>query len=1200
LKASAKLLTTFSVTGLSLAFTLGCVLQVQAQQPSENSGGSFIAPQSTSATLAAESNPPSSSAKTNESQQALLQARRALAAGLTDKAKSLVESARNLPIGTEAGSDTPVKVEAMIARHTDLVEMYQAGDNAAYNYGAAMFLLEQADGLLQYNDFTTADSLVKQARAFEVEFKPGDLTPNLVLTRLEQLKMASMKPAQEQSTARVEAVKILSEAQLAFDKGQLDLASQLISQVKALDLPEDAFENNTILPWDLELKILQAKQRNTANIAATAAKGATPAAIVQQADYYPEMDQTKNVQVTSTSNATASTPPAEGGNDARGKRLYDSGITALSNDDRQGALEYFRMAWQYRDQLTESAQEDLQAKLSTLSAATTTINTSATQEEITGVDDDLRRSMSSEVIRQRSVAQRMLEQNNPRGALNHMRLVRDDIQASDLDDPAKNQLVSVIEREIAEYERFIEQNSSLIENQERNERQLQAVESERQRRDDIERQVQAMLNDFNKLVDEERYAEAEILARQARDIAPENIAVTVMFEKIRLQANYDDYEKIRQAKADSFIDAMNDADRASIADVSADNGMKFDENTWDRLSQMRKAPGLGDYMSERQRVIWSALKNQTIEAEFNRTPLSEAIAILAERAGVNMIPDTQALEMESVAIDTPVTMSFSQPISVESALNIILGNNGLVFKVENESVIITNKLALQANPISQTYYVGDLIVPIPDFSGNALNMQFLGPQTPAQPWGAGEMNNGFAGGNNNVTPVSYNQQMPQAPNFGGAPMWTGAAMPHSPQTSSPQYNMWGPKGVSKGGITEADFGELMDLIQETIDPDSWEENGGVGRMQPFPTTLSLIITQTEENQDRITNLLSRLRELNDVQIVVEVRFLTLQDNFFERIGIDLDLAFNDNTGLTANTIPDSQSGVGGSAIVGRLPNDQNGSIVLPANLDIPVTQGSFGETIPGFGGAGNLSQTALNFGFAILSDIEVFFLLQAAKGDTRSNVTQAPTVTMFNGQSATVFSGEQRPFVTSIQPVVGDFAAAQQPIITILPEGTQLNVRAVASSDRRFVRMTLVPFFSQITQVDTFKFEGTRTVRRGGSTTLEDIINAIGGNDNPVGEESLEIVESGTTVQLPTFANTTVTTTVSVPDGGTVLLGGIKTMQEDRIEAGVPFLSNIPYVNRLFKNVGIGRDTSSLMMMVTPRIIIQEEEEERQINAGSN
>ena len=84
---------------------------------------------------------------------------------------------------------------------------------------------------------------------------------------------------------------------------------------------------------------------------------------------------------------------------------------------------------------------------------------------------------------------------------------------------------------------------------------------------------------------------------------------------------------------------------------------------------------------------------------------------------------------------------------------------------------------------------------------------------------------------------------------------------------------------------------------------------------------------------------------------------------------------------------------------------------------------------------------------------------------------------------------------------------------------------------------------------------------------------------------------SSTTVQLPVFANTSVQTTVSVPDGGTVLLGGIKRLAEGRTERGVPMLSKLPYISRLFKNVGIGRETNSLMMMVTPRIIIQEEEE---------
>jgi general secretion pathway protein D len=68
-----------------------------------------------------------------------------------------------------------------------------------------------------------------------------------------------------------------------------------------------------------------------------------------------------------------------------------------------------------------------------------------------------------------------------------------------------------------------------------------------------------------------------------------------------------------------------------------------------------------------------------------------------------------------------------------------------------------------------------------------------------------------------------------------------------------------------------------------------------------------------------------------------------------------------------------------------------------------------------------------------------------------------------------------------------------------------------------------------------------------------------------------------------------------VPDGGTILLGGIKRMREGRIERGVPFLSNIRYISRLFKNVSLGRETESLMMMVQPRIIIQEEEEKLQV-----
>ena len=88
--------------------------------------------------------------------------------------------------------------------------------------------------------------------------------------------------------------------------------------------------------------------------------------------------------------------------------------------------------------------------------------------------------------------------------------------------------------------------------------------------------------------------------------------------------------------------------------------------------------------------------------------------------------------------------------------------------------------------------------------------------------------------------------------------------------------------------------------------------------------------------------------------------------------------------------------------------------------------------------------------------------------------------------------------------------------------------------------------------------------------------------------------QQNTTVQLPTFNLTTVSTTVTVPDGGTALLGGIGRARESSVTRGVPMLSKIPGVNRLFTNRGIGRDVGLMNMSVTPRIIILEEEELRQ------
>jgi len=73
--------------------------------------------------------------------------------------------------------------------------------------------------------------------------------------------------------------------------------------------------------------------------------------------------------------------------------------------------------------------------------------------------------------------------------------------------------------------------------------------------------------------------------------------------------------------------------------------------------------------------------------------------------------------------------------------------------------------------------------------------------------------------------------------------------------------------------------------------------------------------------------------------------------------------------------------------------------------------------------------------------------------------------------------------------------------------------------------------------------------------------------------------QPATSVQLPTFSQFSTATTVSVPDGGSALLGGINRASDGRNEFGVPLL---PF--RPFRNSAIGSQRSTSSMRVTATI----------------
>ena len=213
------------------------------------------------------------------------------------------------------------------------------------------------------------------------------------------------------------------------------------------------------------------------------------------------------------------------------------------------------------------------------------------------------------------------------------------------------------------------------------------------------------------------------------------------------------------------------------------------------------------------------------------------------------------------------------------------------------------------------------------------------------------------------------------------------------------------------------------------------------------------------------------------------------------------------------------------------------------------------------------------FGIAFLSDLEVYLFLTAAQGDSRANVLQAPKVTTFNGAAATIFNNIVQYYVAV--PHADRRPRCRRVFADDRPDPERCDAHGHSG---RLGRPSLRPAHAQrrsstpCYNLQTFTFPG----------------GAVGGSG--LGGAAAVIQ---TTVQLPKTTTITITTTVTVPDGGTVLLGGVKRLNEERTEFGVPVVSKLPLLDRLFRNVGIGRTTTSVMLMVTPRIIILEEEEEK-------
>ena len=76
----------------------------------------------------------------------------------------------------------------------------------------------------------------------------------------------------------------------------------------------------------------------------------------------------------------------------------------------------------------------------------------------------------------------------------------------------------------------------------------------------------------------------------------------------------------------------------------------------------------------------------------------------------------------------------------------------------------------------------------------------------------------------------------------------------------------------------------------------------------------------------------------------------------------------------------------------------------------------------------------------------------------------------------------------------------------------------------------------------------------------------------------------------PTILNRKISTSLTLRDGGSLLMGGLISGNQSAGQSGVPYLSRLPLFGRLFRSDAFQEDRTELVVMVTPYVIADHEE----------
>lgn len=185
-----------------------------------------------------------------------------------------------------------------------------------------------------------------------------------------------------------------------------------------------------------------------------------------------------------------------------------------------------------------------------------------------------------------------------------------------------------------------------------------------------------------------------------------------------------------------------------------------------------------------------------------------------------------------------------------------------------------------------------------------------------------------------------------------------------------------------------------------------------------------------------------------------------------------------------------------------------------------------------------ISNTVIGLTTGIFGTAQISAMLSLGEKQGQAKVIATPRVTALNNRSAEIKSGTKVP-ITTIQPGGGGVGGVGVATTTYVDVPLRLQVTP------------------QITELGT-------------------VVLTV------VAENSSTAIIQGSAA--PAINTQSMTTQVTVPDGGTTVIGGVLFDDERESQDKTPGLGSIPWIGNLFKRKGVSRNTNEILFFITPRI----------------